>query len=258
MRPATCFIALTCAAEPTRDTDKPDRNCRADALIKQIRLQINLAVGDGNHVRRDVSRNVARLRFDDRQRRQRAVAVFLADARRAFEQAAVQIKHVARICLAARRTLEHQRNLAISHGVLGKIVVNDQRVHAVVHEPLAHRRAGKRREILVGGRIGRGGHDDNRVRHRAGLVQHGDDARHVRLFLADGDVNAIQRAIILVSGLLRREVDAAPVDDGVDADGRLARRTVADDQFALAAADRNHRVNRHDAGLHRLADRICA
>ena len=34
----------------------------------------------------------------------------------------------------------------------------------------------------------------------------------------------------------------------------LARGTVADDQFALAAADRNHRVDRHDAGLHRLAD----
>ena len=34
----------------------------------------------------------------------------------------------------------------------------------------------------------------------------------------------------------------------------LPVRTVADDQFALAAADRDHRVNGHDAGLHRLAD----
>ena len=34
----------------------------------------------------------------------------------------------------------------------------------------------------------------------------------------------------------------------------LPVRTVADDQFALAAADRNHRVDGHDAGLHRLAD----
>jgi hypothetical protein len=49
-------------------------------------------------------------------------------------------------------------------------------------------------------------------------------------------------------------VDARLVDDRVHADGRLAGGTVADDQFALAAANRNHRVNRHDAGLHRLAD----
>ena len=84
------------------------RNRRADALIKQIRFQINLPVGDGNHVRGNVSRNVARLGFDDGQRRDRAVAVFFGHARAAFQQAAVQVKHVARIRLAARRTLEHE------------------------------------------------------------------------------------------------------------------------------------------------------
>ena len=52
----------------------------------------------------------------------------------------------------------------------------------------------------------------------------------------------------------RRLVDARLIDHRVHADGGLAGRTVADDQFALAAADRNHRVNGHDAGLHRLAD----
>ena len=42
-------------------------------------------------------------------------------------------------------------------------------------------------------------------------------------------------------------------NDGVDGDGGLARRTVTDDEFALAAADRDHRVDGHDAGLHRQA-----
>ena len=42
------------------------------------------------------------------------------------------------------------------------------------------------------------------------------------------------------------------------ADGRLAGRPVADDELALAAADRNHRVDRHDAGLHRLPDGLPA
>ena len=38
----------------------------------------------------------------------------------------------------------------------------------------------------------------------------------------------------------------------------LPGRAVADDQLALAAANRDHRVDRHDAGLHRLADRTPA
>ena len=101
---------------------KTDGNRRTNALIEQIGFQINLAVSDRNDVRRNVSRDVARLRFDDRQRGQRTVAVFLADARGTFEQAAVQIEHVTRIRFAAGGALQDQRNLAIRHGVLGKIV----------------------------------------------------------------------------------------------------------------------------------------
>ena len=43
-------------------------------------------------------------------------------------------------------------------------------------------------------------------------------------------------------------------NDRVDGDGRFAGGAVADDQLALAAADRDHRVDRHDAGLHRDGD----
>ena len=124
---------------------------------------------------------------------------FSLDARGAFEQAAVQIEHVAGIRFAAGRTLQHQRHLAIRDGVLGEIVVNDQRVHAVVHEPFAHRRAGERREVLVRRGIGRRRHDDDRVRHRAGFFEHGDDARDLRLLLADRDVDAVERTEILVA-----------------------------------------------------------
>ena len=57
--------------------------------------------------------------------------------------------------------------------MLGEIIVNDERIHAVVHEPFAHGRAGERGEILVGGGIGGAGDDDDRVRHRAGFFENG-------------------------------------------------------------------------------------
>src|SRR5206468_1464294 len=58
-----------------------------------------------------------------------------------------------------------------------------------------------------------------------------------------------------------RDVDAdhvlaALVEDRVDADRGLARRPVADDQLALAPADRDHRVDRLQAGLERLLHRL--
>ena len=46
------------------------------------------------------------------------------------------------------------------------------------------------------------------------------------------------------------------VEDRVDGDRRLAGAAVADDQLALAAADRDHRVDRLDAGLERLLHRL--
>ena len=179
---------------------------------------------------------------------------FSVDARRALEQPAVEIEYVARIRLAARGAVEHQRDLAISHGVLGKIVKHDQGVHAIVHVPLANRRAGERGEVLVRRRLGRRGRDNGRVRHRAGVLEDGDRAGDVRVLLADGDVDGIDRAEVLRAGLLGGDVDLRLGDDRVERDGRLAGRTVANDQLALAAADRDHRVDGHDAGLHRLAN----
>ena len=67
-----------------------------------------------------------------------------------------------------------------------------------------------------------------------------DDRRHA---LADRDVDRDHAAVLVV-------------DDRVDRDRGLAGLAVADDQLALAAADRDHRVDRLQAGLHRLLDRL--
>ncbi len=99
-----------------------------DVRVEQIGFQINLAVGDRDDVGRNVGRNVARLGFDERQRGERAAALRVAQFRGALQQAAVQIEHVAGVRFAARRTAQQQRNLAIGRGVLGKIVVNAERV----------------------------------------------------------------------------------------------------------------------------------
>ena len=114
------------------------RNGGTHTLIKKVSFQKELAVGDGNHVGWNVRGHVARLRFDDGQRGERATTGIVGKARRAFEQAAVQIKHITGICLATRRSLEHQRNLPVRHRVFGQIIENDQRIHVVVHEPLTH------------------------------------------------------------------------------------------------------------------------
>ena len=82
-----------------------------------------------------------------------------------------------------------------------------------------------------------------RVLHGAVVFQRLHHLRHRGTLLADGDIDADHVAALLV-------------DDGVERDGGLAGLPVADDQLALAAADRNHGVDGLDAGLHRLFHRL--
>src|SRR5882757_684378 len=111
-------LALEFAADLLRDLDlrgrtdaghgETDGDRGADALVEEIGLKEDLAVGDRDDVRRDVGGYVASLRLDDGQRGERALAV---EARGALEQAGVEIEHVAGIRLAAGGTLEDERNL---------------------------------------------------------------------------------------------------------------------------------------------------
>ena len=124
------FMALICALPPTRLTEMPTLMAGRMFELNRSASRIDLAVGDRNDVGRNVRRNVARLRFDERQGGQRAAAVFVVQLGGALQQAAVQIEHVAGKRLASRRTAQQQRDFAIGRGVLGKIVVDAERVAA--------------------------------------------------------------------------------------------------------------------------------
>src|SRR2546427_2022643 len=245
--------------ELRRGTDARYRNADRDrgtcALIEQVGFQEDLPVGDRDDVGGDVCRYVAGLRFDDGQGRERTVAVLLPDAGGAFQQPAVEVEHVSRIRFATGRPLQHEGYLAVRHGVLGQVVVDDERVHGVVHEPFADGCPRKRRQILARGGMGGGRGDDDGVGHRSRFLEDGDEARDRRLLLADGDVDAVEGTIVLVARGFRGAIQARLADDRIDADRRLAGRAVADDQLALTPTYRDHRVDCHDAGLDGLADR---
>ena len=76
-------------------------------------------------------------------------------------------------------------------------------------------------------------------------LEDGDGVGDRRALLADGDVDALHALTLLVQ-------------DRVDADRGLAGLAVADDELALTATDRRHRVDGLDAGLQRLVHRLAA
>ena len=155
----------------------------------------------------------------------------------------MQVEDVPRVGLAAWRPAQVEGHLAVGPSVLGEVVVAAQRVLAAVAEKLTHCAAGVGRQVDERGRLGGAGGDDDRVAERPVLLQGGSHAGDGSLVLADRHVDADQ-------------VFAFLVDDRVDQQGGLARLAIADDQLALSAADRDHGVDRLDAGLDRGVDRL--
>ena len=155
----------------------------------------------------------------------------------------MQIKNVAGIRFASGRAAQQQRNLPVRDRVLREVVVDDQRVHPLVAEILAHCAAGVGRDILHRGGVGGGCGYDNRVFQSARLFQRGANVVDGRRFLPDRDIDAHHVAAFLI-------------DNGVEGDSGFADSPVADDQFALPASNRHEAVHCFDARLKRLLDRL--
>ena len=212
------------------------------AGVEQLRLKVYLPVGYGYDIRGDIRGHIARERLDDGQRRDGAAAVVGVQFRGALKQAAVQVEYIARIRLAARRAAQQQRHLPIRPGVLGQVVVDDERIPALPHKLFRHGAARVWREILHRRGVGCVGGDHDGMRQRPMLFQQRDGLRHFAYFLAYGDVDADEVAALLV-------------EDAVYGDCRLAGGAVADDELALPAPYGDHRVYRLDARLNRRVNR---
>ena len=166
------------------------------------------------------------------------------DFGRTFKKAGVEIEHITGIRLTTGRTAQDQGNLAIGDCLFRQVVVNDKGVLTTVAEILADGGAGKRSIVLQRGGISSCGRNDNRVGHCAMGFERIDDVGHRRGFLSNGHIDAVDRVTTLKTLFL--------IDYGVNGYGGLACLSVTDNQFALASADGDHRVDGFDAGLERL------
>lgn len=156
---------------------------------------------------------VAGLRLDHGQRRERARAVLVGHLDRALQQAGVQVEDVARVRFASRRAAQRQRHLAVRHGLLGQVVVDAQHVAtrvvgrgrlavlAVVHEVLADGGARHGGDVLQRSGVGRGGVHDDRVLHRAVLLQRLHQAGDVSAYIPTNVISITDGQIFLSTDL---------------------------------------------------------
>ena len=151
----------------------------------------------------------------------------------------MQVEHVAGVCLATWGTTKEQRDFAVGDGVFREVVVHHERVAAAVAEVLTDGAGRVRADVEERRRVRGASRNDDGVAHRVGFLKGAHDLCDGRLLLTDRVVDADDAGVLLV-------------EDRVDRHRGLAGLAVADDQLALASADRHHRVDGLEAGLERF------
>merc|ERR1712018_621188 len=228
-----------------------DVDGRSDTLVEQLSLQEDLSVSDGDNVGGDVGGHITSLGLDNGQGSKGATSHGVGHLGSTLKQPGVKVKDIPGVSLTARGTPEQQRHLPVSDSLLGQVVEDDHSVHAVVAEVLSHGHARVGGEVLQRSGVGGGGRDDDGVLHSVGVSEPLHNLGDSGPLLANGDVDAVQLLLGVIS-----LVEALLVDDGVNGNGGLASLPVTDDQLTLATANGHKRIDSLNAGLHGLRHRL--
>jgi hypothetical protein len=166
-----------------------------------------------------------------------------------LEETRVEIEDITGVSLTTRGTTEQQRHLTVGDGLLGKVIVDDDGVAAVVTEPFTHGTASEGSEVLEGSSLGSGSSNDNRVLHGIVLLKGLDELSHGGTLLTDGNVDTV-KLLRLVAGV----VPALLVEHGIESDSGLTSLTVTDDQLTLTTTNGHHGVDTLQTSLDGLVD----
>src|SRR5574344_1032610 len=115
-----------------------------------------------------------------------------------------------------------------------------------IPEVLTQRTTSKWGVILKSSRIGGRGGNNGGIVHGTLLLEYLNDGRYRGGFLANRNVNTIDRVASFVVGTL--------IDDRIDGDGRLSCLAVTNNQLALATANGNHGIDGLQSCLQRFFD----
>ena len=91
----------------------------------------------------------------------------------------MEVENVTRIGFTTGGALQHQRNLTISDRLLGKVIVDDERIHAIVHKELTHRCTREWGDVLIGRIVASRSSNDCRVFNCPGLLQDSNSTSNV-------------------------------------------------------------------------------
>merc|ERR1719337_360323 len=104
-------------------------------------------------------------------------------------------------------------------------------------------------QVSVLGSVSGGGNNNDTVFQAIGFFQNVDQLRNGRLFLTDGDVDAVQ-----FFGFITFIIESFLVQNGIQSNGGFSGLSITNDQLSLASTDWDQGVNSFQTRLHWFVD----
>ena len=228
-----------------------DVNGRSNTLVEKISLQEDLAVSNRDDISWDISGEITSLSLNNWKGSQGTSTVGLVHLSCTLKKTRVEIEDITRVSLTTWWSSEEERHLSISDGLLGKIVVDDESVLAVVSEVLTNGTGGVRSQELKRSRLRGSSGNDDRVVHGVGILEGSDDVGNGRSLLANGRVDAVK----LLSSVTLVEVFLL-VENSINGNSGLTSLSVTNDQLTLASTNWHKSIDALNTSLHGLVDRL--
>ena len=187
---------------------------------------------DGNDVGWDISRDISSLGLNDGEGSQGTGTERLVHLGSSLEQSRVQVEDISWVSLSTWRSSKQKRQLSVSDGLLGQVIVDDQGVLSVVSEPLSHGTSRERSEVLKRSGLGGGGGDNDGVFQGVVLLKGLDQLSNGGSLLSDGNVDTVE--LLLLVGTV---VPLLLVEDGVNGNGGFTSLSVTNDKLSLSSTN---------------------
>mmetsp|Transcript_17320 Transcript_17320/g.24659 ORF Transcript_17320/g.24659 Transcript_17320/m.24659 type:complete len:292 (+) Transcript_17320:580-1455(+) len=155
----------------------------------------------------------------------------------------MEVENVTGVSLTTRRTTEEKRHLTVSNSLLGKIIIEDHSVLAIVTEEFSHSSSGVGSKELKRGRVGSSSSNNDAVTHGTLLIKLSYKLGDGGSLLSNTNVDACKGVGL---GLL--------VDNCVNSNGGLSGLTITNDKLTLSKSNGDKGIYGLKAGKHGLGN----
>jgi len=226
-----------------------DVNSGSDTLEEELSLEEDLTVGNGDNVGGNVSGHITSLGLNDGEGSEGTGSEIFVHLGGTLKESRMEIEDITGVSFTTRGSSQKEGHLSVGNSLLGKIVIDDKGVHAVVSEEFSEGTSRVGGDELEGGGIGGSGGDNNGVLEGVLLSEGLHNVSDGGSLLSNSDVNAV-KLLVLVSGV----ESSFLVKDGINGDSGLTGLSISNDKLTLSSTDGHEGIDTLKSGLHGLSD----